>query len=85
MTFLYYYPYHLCSDLTSTFCNSNLQPATCNLHDAIYHQVIVVLDNCGLELVSDLLLVDGLLRCDAPPAKVPPTERAAASHQGCSL
>ena len=33
-------------------------------------EVIVVLDNCGLELVSDLLLVDGLLRCDAPPARV---------------
>ena len=26
-------------------------------------EVLLVLDNCGLELVSDLLLVDGLLRC----------------------
>jgi hypothetical protein len=32
--------------------------------------VIIVLDNCGLELVSDLLLVDGLLRSDAPPLRV---------------
>ena len=33
-------------------------------------EVVVVLDNCGLELVSDLLLVDGLLRGATPPAKV---------------
>ena len=29
-------------------------------------EVLVVLDNCGLELVSDLLLVDGLLRIVKP-------------------
>lgn len=29
-------------------------------------EVVIVLDNCGLELVSDLLLVDGLLRLAAP-------------------
>ena len=29
-----------------------------------------MLDNCGLELVSDLLLVDGLLRSAAPPLRV---------------
>jgi len=33
-------------------------------------EVVVVLDNCGLELVSDLLLVDGLLRCASPPRRV---------------
>ncbi|KAL1524069.1 hypothetical protein AB1Y20_018980 [Prymnesium parvum] len=26
-------------------------------------EVIIVLDNCGLEFVADLLLIDGLLRC----------------------
>jgi len=46
-------------------------PALCAaIAAAAGKEVIVVLDNCGLELVSDLLLVDGLLRCDAPPAKV---------------
>lgn len=29
-------------------------------------EVLIVLDNCGLELVSDLLLVDGLLRVAQP-------------------
>ena len=32
-------------------------------------EVVIVLDNCGLELVSDLLLVDGVLRI-AKPARV---------------
>ena len=31
-------------------------------------EVLIVLDNCGLELVSDLLLVDGLLRIVKPQA-----------------
>ncbi|EOD10101.1 hypothetical protein EMIHUDRAFT_459877 [Emiliania huxleyi CCMP1516] len=35
-------------------------------------EVVVVLDNCGLELVSDLLLVDGLLRCASPPRRARP-------------
>lgn len=29
-------------------------------------EVIIILDNCGLELVADLLLVDGLLRLVGP-------------------
>ena len=45
-------------------------------------EILVVLDNCGLELVSDLLLVDGLLRNVKPSrvllhAKDRPGERAA--------
>ncbi len=41
-------------------------PALCDSLAAA-KSVVIVLDNCGLELVSDLLLVDGLLRLPAAP------------------
>ena len=50
-------------------------------------EVIVVLDHCGLELVSDLLLVDGLLRCGQSKVKrsrtaahAAPTRQPRSSH-----
>lgn len=35
----------------------------CGLTNDLPGEVIIVLDNCGLEFVADLVLVDGLLRC----------------------
>ena len=42
-------------------------PALCEaLTDCRGKEILIVLDNCGLELISDLLLVDGLLRVVGP-------------------
>ena len=55
------------SSLGSSMMLADDTPALCDaLHRCSGKPIIVVLDNCGLEAVSDLLLVDGLLRIVRP-------------------
>ena len=57
----------LLADDTAALCGA--------LEAAAGKPVTVVLDNCGLELVSDLLLVDGLLRRGAAGRRASPSTR----------
>jgi len=50
------------ADDTSALCAA--------LRQCAGREVVLVLDNCGLELIADLLLVDGLLRLVAPSSIV---------------
>jgi len=58
------------SDDASSMMLADETIALCKaLEGSVGKEVLIVLDNCGLELVSDLLLVDGLLRL-VQPSKV---------------